>query len=864
MSYEEEEGSTQYDNKWGPGAAQFNGKHGRFHIDHKDGRSIPVEFLQTDIHFTDPVMGELETFREIFDTSNLNLEQILQRDIDDNRVSTQMIPYLLASKTYEDQSFIPGKANFYPPVVAILIPVEDSEDSDQNPISVPASRYSKAFCGTCNGEYGYNNCFKFGTNYCAFAKIGPKQMEKITDGKIGLADYHIVSGEAQTSDMWRIKIPMQVSNKSDKFNYGPNEGRLSTIEVNNKKCKIVIIDGQHRAMSILALYRNVNPSMWEGTREPYEIFYKEWKKKVLVDELGYDLSRLTLPLTLCVIPDGMIDSGVEGAEIEKVARQIFLTLNKTAKPVSTIRNQIMDDQNMTSELMRTQLNVMYEDQKWKDLIVHGSQDELDTRSLPIHLTSTDMMFRLVRHIALVPLDWNNYVSARKKGKGKWGGLKSIRKLNRLFNSMQLSAPVKKNTDRIQYTKENLAKITDKFRKNHSLLMREIFKDVTIFSAFDIVKTDLDSHKKNTGYETVLSMVFGGNRKSKVLSDYHEQIKEKKKKLGSETGDPGEYLASIESNIGDTQGTFQEAIATMKAVQQQAYLTNLDAPLKDHCIESGLAEKILKLACEIMMQAGIILTFFDVIDNVETKHGLNHGMPCLPLIDEEKDGTWKFKLDTKEHRELRMKHCKEYITALNDIFTINDLEGLNKLTSVFRLGILKEVGGEYKPVENTTSVLNDLFGDRKGEEYYPHYSLIFNILWLEKNTNKYIKEYLKEWINTSLKMAIQGAYKRKLKSYQKEYKNEPDPATKTDWIDSLTTSVSGMLELLSSSLKDDFDSEIEGIKANLLNDTDLLQDVEDADEDEDTGENEEEGEHEDKVIDLAKEEETKPSKTGSAE
>jgi hypothetical protein len=675
-------------------------------------------------------------------------------------------------------------------------------------------------------------------------------MQKIADEKTGLADYHIVSGEAQKSDMWRIKMPMQVSKKDGKWEYWSNEDRLSTIEVNNKKCKIVIIDGQHRAMSILALYRNVNPKMWEGTREPYEIFYKEWKNKVLVEELGYELSKLTLPLTLCVIPDGMIDSGVEGAEIEKVARQIFLTLNKTAKPVSTIRNQIMDDQNMTSELMRTQLNVMYEDQKWKDLIVHGSQDELDTRSLPIHLTSTDMIFRLVRHITLVPLDWTNYISPRKKGKGKWGGLKSIRPLTRLFNSMQLSNPVKKDTDRIQYTKENLVKITDRFTKNHSLLMREIFTDVTIFSAFEIVKSDLDTHKKNTGYETVLSMVFGGNRKSKVLSDYYEQIKSKKKKLGSDQGDPGEYLTSIESNIGDTQGTFEEAIATMKSVQQQAYLKHLDVTLRDHCIESGLAEKILKLACEIMMQAGIILTFFDVIDNVETKHGLNHGIAsCLPLIDKEKGGTWKFKLDSKEHRELRMKHCKEYITALNDIFTINDLEGLNKLTSVFRLGILKEVDGEYKPVENTSSVLTDLFGERKGEEYYPHYSLIFNIVWLEKNTNKYINEYLKEWINTSLKMAIQGAYTRKVKSHQKEYKNDPDTATKTDWIDSLTTSVSSMLELLSSSLKGDFDSEIEGIKADLLNDTDLLQNDKAADDDE------EDGEQEDEVIDVAKEEDS---------
>ena len=55
----------------------------------------------------------------------------------------------------------------------------------------------------------------------------------------------------------------------------------------------------------------------------------------------------------------MEGSGVDGTEISKVAREIFLTLNKTAKPVDTIQQQIMDDSNMISELMRKQLEMMY-------------------------------------------------------------------------------------------------------------------------------------------------------------------------------------------------------------------------------------------------------------------------------------------------------------------------------------------------------------------------------------------------------------------------------------------------------------------------------------------------------------------------
>ena len=174
---DEEENSKDYEKNW-KHSATFNGRHGQFYISNNDESSVPVDFLQTDIHFNDAEMGQLETFREIFDTDSLNLEQILQRDIDDTRVSTQMIPYLLSSEAYSRRDFISGNANFYPPVVAILVPLKEEQDGAKV-ISLPAEHYSKSYCAQCQEESGYNFCIDADHGAHYFGKLG-----EVTDGKI--------------------------------------------------------------------------------------------------------------------------------------------------------------------------------------------------------------------------------------------------------------------------------------------------------------------------------------------------------------------------------------------------------------------------------------------------------------------------------------------------------------------------------------------------------------------------------------------------------------------------------------------------------------------------------------------------------
>ena len=66
-----------------------------------DRRSTPVRYLQTFVTLAregdqnERLMKNLAPVREVFGVDDLDFDQIMQRDVDDARVSTGLIPYLL-------------------------------------------------------------------------------------------------------------------------------------------------------------------------------------------------------------------------------------------------------------------------------------------------------------------------------------------------------------------------------------------------------------------------------------------------------------------------------------------------------------------------------------------------------------------------------------------------------------------------------------------------------------------------------------------------------------------------------------------------------------------------------------------------
>ena len=188
----------------------LNGSVGSFRVgdSQQGGQGLEVKYFLTHVGLNfstgqdEKLLKELAPFREVFDTTQLDFDQIMQRDIDDARVSAELIPYILDDRTQD-------LVKFFPPIVVVVLPVsgDRNKPDDYYPgvTSVPES----------------------------LDKMGVKDWLVTQSGKVG-------------SEVFRFEQPV-ISEEPDKHN-------LVNFKLNTSKARMVIVDGQHRAMALLALY----------------------------------------------------------------------------------------------------------------------------------------------------------------------------------------------------------------------------------------------------------------------------------------------------------------------------------------------------------------------------------------------------------------------------------------------------------------------------------------------------------------------------------------------------------------------------------------------------------------------------------
>lgn len=103
----------------------LKGNTGSFKVESGDiYQSLEVKYFSTHVGFNfvldsdEKLLKELAPVREIFDPQQLDFDEIMQRDIDDARVSNELIPYILDDKTKD-------LMKFFPPIVVIVLPISD-------------------------------------------------------------------------------------------------------------------------------------------------------------------------------------------------------------------------------------------------------------------------------------------------------------------------------------------------------------------------------------------------------------------------------------------------------------------------------------------------------------------------------------------------------------------------------------------------------------------------------------------------------------------------------------------------------------------------------------------------------------------
>jgi len=239
---------------------------------------------------TDPerrLTEHLVPVREVIPAEELDFNQLLQRDLDDHRVAVNLVPYLLK----DDWT---GPA-FFPPIVAIALPF-----AGQHPSEFP--------------EFGDTTTVE------------------------------------ENEDSWRQQDAGQhfrVRRLLDKA------GQLHPIALgqvwwNKEFCKIVVIDGQHRAMALLAIDRTIRQTWEAGAGAKYRYFYEARIKEALRDKTIKDIE---VPVTLLWFPERF----GKGKHPHKAARKLFVDVNKEARTPSESRLILLSDGELVNILTRATL-----------------------------------------------------------------------------------------------------------------------------------------------------------------------------------------------------------------------------------------------------------------------------------------------------------------------------------------------------------------------------------------------------------------------------------------------------------------------------------------------------------------------------
>ena len=257
-----------------------------------------VYYVQSSVSLGDPeqalLIKELAPVRETVEPELLGFENLIQRDLDDARVTNALIPYLLSGGH--------GVARMFPSILVVLLPTKHERIGE---------------------------CY-----------LPRHTLPAEPQGSLERVVERYGDGDRQ----WAFEFSRMRARGGSFVPYGAH------LRVNPHLCKFAIIDGQHRAMALLALYRNLNT--WPDRGRAFKEFYANHPRERLT---ALDLEGLSLPVTICFFPNmhaanpGM---AAQNLSVVKASRKLFLDVNRTAKIPSKARQVLLDDERITSEFVR--------------------------------------------------------------------------------------------------------------------------------------------------------------------------------------------------------------------------------------------------------------------------------------------------------------------------------------------------------------------------------------------------------------------------------------------------------------------------------------------------------------------------------
>jgi hypothetical protein len=666
-----------------------------------DAPSIPVKYIQTHISFDmdgsnkERLFANLLPVREIFQAKDMGFDDLMQRDIDDGRVSTELIKYLLE----------PGSAvKFFPPIVAVVVPVGAHKQLlPAYPDIIEETQQEPAFIRHIE-------------------RSGTKGKESFEFEQIE------VDGERYEFDYARLRI-------------------------NTNKCKIVIVDGQHRAMALLALYRNIKG--WPDNTAAFRHYYARWTAEHLK---RFDLSKISLPITICVFPT--LTGENPPLKVTEACRAVFLALNKNARPVTRARNILLNDRDLVPFFERAILEEV------KNYAIESSNRlrlwnfELDAEKDRSVLTSVVAMSGVMHlHLLLERALMLNQKPAGFyiHGTSNYWLKKNIDDtiLRRLDGPNILGAELAGNTTRFSFTTEALNGLLESFKTRYLRYIIKGFQEFFPYTAMAAAASDIEVNLRAQTDKRTHSMLFEGQGVLRVFRQYVEDLTKeaaeqrelKRMTEASELDAILNELKQLQENVTKYEGEFRQ-LRTQKLLQSVAHSK---LPYLYSHVDRLYKEDFTTAAFQIALFA----TFFFMMEDY---HGQNGD---LRLTGDEAE----------------MQLFEEYLANLNSFFSPKSDAEVKRLLAVFLGSVAGTFGSSTMTVSPSSSNLRSIvFPHELKPDEWPRFRYILLELWrpAEPRLSTLIQKYRLE----SRLEVVHAFYRQKVKIFCKDKGIEEKQMTDT--------------------------------------------------------------------------------------
>jgi DNA-sulfur modification-associated len=724
---------------------------------HTGQNSIEVKYFLTHVGLDfssssdEALLSHLAPVREIFDVNQLDFDEIMQRDINDARVSSDLIPYLLDDKSVD-------LVKLFPPVVVVVLPVKEEENR-------PAELYSAV-------------------------------VEEEIPAKDDDTPKYIVRSGAVGQEIFQFEQPIDDGEKL--------KHDLVRFRLNTHRTRLVIVDGQHRAMALLALYRNLKDQWSDEKRAPFKEYYSEWTPKYIQQ---FNLKEINLPIILCTFPS--LDENYTGDfNLKKAARSIFLTLNKHARKVSNSRNILLDDNDLIAHFLRLCLSII----KQKDarspysLRIHNIEldqfgDKLKIKN-PISITGVNHLYYVIEHLLLNTGSEVDGVKPRSGNFTKRKNFESTACINQLNVRNLLGAEVANSTKRDNYSAHAAEQLGTRFIEIYGNFIIATLEKFTWYENHNRAVLDLEKNIDSNQDRQLKPIIIEGQGISQVFEEHREKLKEKIK-----------------------DGTFNTQVPELQAIAQRLDATaqRIDDAIREFRVErtklfiQSITDKS-KLKSDNEITPGIIRWCNDIYDNILTTVAFQSGLICGFFGEVEKVNTELAKTGSDI---LSSDLCfKEYIEQLNDFFTPKSSSQLKKLVQVFT----GDISGDFSDwviVANSQTFREVVYRGEMQPDQWTKYKYLLLEIW--KPTNEALRKGVNAECHKCRKQifsALHNTYKANYCKENSKLEDNLSPEERNNIFQKAFDSYAGFLKTLNAETLDIVEmkkanSEVSATEANEL-------------------------------------------------